>query len=72
MGISDISPSRNRLIWRSFLQNNEGANKNYVLELDKWNEKLNSLEIFVTFFPSISNNDISSSEDCALELMWNF
>ncbi len=74
----------------------EGANKNYILELDdgmkthNWQVDIGlMLEIFndmntnigcrvqgrssyLSDYSSISNNDISSSEDCFLELMWNF
>ena len=74
----------------------EGANKNYILELDdgmkthNWQIDIGlMLEIFndmntnigcrvqgrssyLSDYSSISNNDISSSEDCFLELMWNF
>ena len=74
----------------------EGANKNYVLELDdgmkahNWEVDIGlMLEIFSAMntnigcrwngrssyfsdYSSISNDDISSSEVCFLELMWNF
>ena len=74
----------------------EGANRNYILELDdgmkthNWEVELGlMLEIFTAMntnigcrqqgrssyfsdYSSVSNNDISSSEVCFLELMWNF
>ena len=74
----------------------EGANKNYILELDdgmkthNWQvdiglmlEMFNNMNTnigcrvqgrssYLSDYSSISNNDISSSEDCFLELMWNF
>jgi Autotransporter beta-domain. len=74
----------------------EGANRNYILELDdgmkthNWEVELGLMfEIFTAMntnigcrqqgrssyfsdYSSVSNNDISSSEVCFLELMWNF
>ena len=74
----------------------EGANRNYILELDdgmkahNWEvdiglllEVLNDVNAnigcrvegrsnYLSDYSSISNNDISSSEVCFLELMWNF